>query len=144
LAVAQLTDRGRHAGLGKRGCLLGAVTAIACGLTTAVSAEVHVEGNLSALRLTAGGDALSDVLSAFGRLSSPVTTRTSVPLNDEISGAYSGSLSRVVSRLLDGYNYVIKQDSGVTEIIVFGRRGEAAVAPRALAPAARNALSRWR
>jgi hypothetical protein len=143
LADAQLTNHGRHTALGKRECLLGAVTALACGLTTAVSAEVHVEGNLSALRLTAGGDALSDVLSAFGRLS-PVTTRTSVPLNDEISGAYSGSLSRVVSRLLEGYNYVIKQDSGLTEIIVFGRRGEAAVAPRAPAPAARSALSRWR
>jgi hypothetical protein len=143
LAVAQLTKHGRHAALGKRECLLGAVTALACGLTTAVSAEVHVEGNLSALRLTAGGDALSDVLSAFGRLS-PVTTRTSVPLNDEISGAYSGSLSRVVSRLLDGYNYVIKQDSGLTEIIVFGRRGEAAIAPRAPAPAARSPVSRWR
>jgi hypothetical protein len=141
LAVAQLTNRGRHTAWRTRECLLGAVIALVCGLTTAVSAEVHVEGNLSALRLTAGGDALSDVLSAFGRLS-PVTTRTSVPLNDEISGAYSGSLSRVVSRLLEGYNYVIKQDSGLTEIIVFGRRGEAAVAPRA--PAARSALSRWR
>src|SRR6201999_2798056 len=134
LAVAQLTDHGRHAGSGKRGWLLGAVVVFACGVATAVSAEVHVEGNLNALRLTAGGDALSDVLSAFGSLSPPVTTRTSVPLNDEISGAYSGSLSRVVSRLLDGYNYVIKQESGLTEIIVFGRRGEAAVAPRAPAP----------
>jgi len=123
---------------------MAAVIALACGLATAASAEVHVEGNLTALRLTASGDALADVLSAFGALS-PVTTRTSVPLNGEVSGAYSGSLSQVVSRLLDGYNYVIKQDAGLTEIIVFGRRGEAAVAPRA-APAAatRSALSRWR
>jgi hypothetical protein len=88
-----------------------------------------------------GGDALSDVLSAFGaRL--PVKYRSSVPLNVEINGAYSGSLSQVVSRLLDGYNYAIKQDSGLTEIIVFGKRGEAAVAPQI--PVAKGALSRWR
>jgi hypothetical protein len=132
---------GRHVTMGRRRRLLGAVTALACSLATAASAEVHVEGNLSALRLTASGDALSDVLAAFGTLL-PVKYRTSVPLNVEINGAYSGSLSQVVSRLLDGYNYVIKQDSALTEIIVFGKRGEAAEAPQV--PAATGALSRWR
>jgi hypothetical protein len=132
---------GRHATRGKRGCLLWAVTALACGVVTTASAEVHVEGNLSALRVTTSGDALSDVLSAFGVLL-PVKYRTSVPLNVEINGAYSGSLSQVVSRLLDGYNYAIKQDSGLTEIIIFGKRGEAAVAPEV--PVAKGALSRWR
>ena len=97
--------------------------------------------DLRALRVTTSGDALADVLSAFGaRL--PVKYRSSVPLNVEINGAYSGSLSQVVARLLDGYNYAIKQDSGLTEIIVFGKRGEVAVAPQA--PVAKGALSRWR
>jgi hypothetical protein len=132
---------GRHAIRGKRGCLLWAVTALACAMATTASAEIHVEGDLSALRVTTSGDALSDVLSAFGALL-PVKYRTSVPLNVEINGAYSGSLSQVVSRLLDGYNYAIKQDSGLTEIIVFGKRGDAAVAPQV--PVAKGALSRWR
>jgi hypothetical protein len=131
---------GEHATLGKRGGLLAAVTALACVLATTASAEVHVEGNLSALRVTTSGDTLSDVLSAFGALL-PVKYRTSVPLNAEINGAYSGSLSQVVSRLLDGYNYVIKQDSALTEIIVFGKRGEAAVAPKL--PSVKGTLSRW-
>jgi hypothetical protein len=130
----------QHATSGKRGCLVAMVIALACGLASAAFAEVHVEGNPAALRFTASGDALSDVLTAFAA-QWPVTYRTSVPLNAEIEGAYSGSLSQVVARLLDGYNYVIKQESGLTEIIVFGKQGEAAVAP--VRPV-KGILSRWR
>jgi len=48
----------------------------------------------------------------------------------------------VVSRLLDGYNYVIKNDHGQTEIIGLGTGGEVAIPPKA--PLAKGALSRWR
>jgi hypothetical protein len=127
--------------MGKRRYLVAAVTALACGFATSASAEVHVEGDLSALRVATNGDTLSDVFSAFGS-SFDVKYRTAVPLDAEISGVYSGSLSQVVSRLLDGYNYVIKKDQGLIEIIVFGKRGEVAVPPKA--PMAKGALSRWR
>ena len=123
--------------------LSGALAAFACGLTTPASGEVYVEGNFNALRVTASGDTLSDVLSAFGS-SLPVTYRSSLPLDGEISGAYSGSLSQVVARLLDGYNYLIKQDQQRTEIVILGRRGEAAVPSKAMIPEAKGALSRWR
>jgi hypothetical protein len=127
--------------MAERRHLLAAVTALACCLGTSVSAEVRIAGDLNALRVSASGDMLSEVLSTFGTLF-PVKYRTSMPLTAEINGAYSGSFSQVVSRLLDGYNYVIKQDQGLTEIIVFGKRGEAVVAPRV--PVAKGALSRWR
>jgi hypothetical protein len=121
--------------------LLAAVMALGCGVATSAFAEVRIEGNLSALRISTNGDALCDVLSAFGtRL--PVKYRTAIPLNAEINGAYSGSLSRVVSRLLDGYNYLIKNDHDLAEIIVFGRMGEVAIPPRA--PSAKGPPSRWR
>src|SRR5262249_36098119 len=43
---------------------------------------------------------------------------------------YSGSFRQVISRLLDGYSYVIKaDDSKTTEIVVLGKRGEAAIPP---------------
>jgi uncharacterized protein YabE (DUF348 family) len=131
----------RHVTTSKSGCLLGAVTVLACGLATGASAEVDVEGDLSALRMTTSGDTLSDVLAALGA-SFPVKYRTTVPLDAEISGAYSGSLSQVVARLLDGYNYVIKRDRQQTEIIVFGRKGDIVEPPKA-APAS-GVLSRWR
>src|SRR3979409_1031439 len=127
--------------MGKRRYLLATVTSLACGFATSASAEVHVEGDLSALRVTTSGDTLSDVLSAFGP-PFHVKYRTAVPLNVEINGVYSGSFSQVVSRLLDGYNYVIKKDQDLTEIIVFGNRGEVAMPPKV--PVAKGALSRWR
>jgi hypothetical protein len=133
---------GQRTTMGKHRCWLGAVVVLACGcVATRASAEVRVEGNLSALRVTASGDALADVLSAFGT-QFPLKYRTAVPLNAEMNGAYSGSFSQVVARLLDGYNYVIKKDQELTEIIIFGKRGEVMVAPKA--PVAKGALSRWR
>lgn len=131
----------QHATPRQRRPLLGAVTALACCLGTTVSAEVRVAGDLNALRVSASGDTLSEVLSAFGTLF-PVRYRTSLPLTAEINGAYSGSFSQVVSRLLDGYNYVIKKDQGLTEILVFGKKGEAVVPPKV--PLAKGELSRWR
>ena len=127
--------------MGKCRYMFAAVAALAYGFATPASAEVQVEADLTALRVTTRGDTLSDVLSAFG---SPfhVKYRTAVPLNAEINGAYSGSFSQVVSRLLDGYNYVIRKDQDLTEIIVFGKTGEVAMPPKV--PVAKGALSRWR
>jgi hypothetical protein len=120
-----------------------AVMVLACGLATTASAraEVRVEGDPAALRLTSSGDALSEILSAFGA-SFSIRYRSSVPLNEVISGTYTGSLSQVVSRLLQDYNYVIKQDQGLSEIIVFGRKGTAALPPKP--SLSKGALSRWR
>jgi hypothetical protein len=130
-----------YTALRKHRCLFAAVMSLACGMATTALAEVRVEGNLSALRVSSNGDALSDVLSAFStRL--PVTYRTAVPLNREVNGSYSGSFSQVISRLLDGYNYIIKDDQKLTEIIVLDERGEAAVLPKV--PVAKGASSRWR
>jgi hypothetical protein len=123
--------------------LLGAAIALVCGLAANASAEVRVEGNPAALRVSASGDELSAVLSAVGDLF-PLKYHTEVPLNLEIRGNYSGSLSRVISRLLDSYNYVIKNDQGRTEIIIFGKRGEAMVSPKVAVPVTKGAMSRWR
>jgi hypothetical protein len=131
----------QHVTAGQRRRLLGTVTALACCLGTSVSAEVRVAGDVNALQVSASGDTLSEVLSAFGTLF-PVKYRTALPLTGEINGAYSGSFSQVIARLLDGYNYVIKKDQGLAEIIVFGKRGEAMVSPKV--PAGRGASARWR
>jgi len=127
--------------MARGGCLLKVVTMLACCLATGASAEVLVEGNLTALRVSASGDSLSNVLLAFGTLS-PVRLRAAIPLNAEIKATYSGSLSHVVSRLLDGYNYVIKNEDGLTEILVLGNAGEVAIPPKARL--VKGALSRWR
>jgi hypothetical protein len=122
----------------------GLWAAFICGLPLPVQAEVHVEGSPAAVRITTNRDTISDVLSGIVA-NFNFAFRTAVPLDSAASTIYSGSLAQVVSRLLDGYTYVIKTDQQKTEIVVLGRRGE--VAPRRLELEARSVkgiASRWR
>jgi hypothetical protein len=114
---------------------------LVCGLTTLARAEVHVEGSLAAVRVTSSRDKVSDVLSALATTLN-IRYRTAVPLDAPANQTYSGSIGQIMSRLLEGYSYVIKTDQDGTEIVVFGKHGDAAVAPKA--PAPKGVTSRWR
>ena len=106
-----------------RRCLFSLATALWCGLATTAYAEVHVEGSPSAVRVTTNQDAIADVLWAFTATFN-VQYRTAIPLDAAAQRLYSGSFRQVVSRLLDGYSYVIKRDQETIEVVVFGRHGE--------------------
>src|SRR6267154_2074606 len=123
---------------------LGLATALCCGLATVARADVQIEGTPAAVRIATDQAAISDVLSAFAA-TFKVTYRTAIPLDAAADATYAGSFGQVISRLLAGYNYVVKKDGETTEITVFGRRGEVAIPPPApkAAPAA-GILSRWR
>jgi hypothetical protein len=136
-----MTRTVQRATMRQRRCSLGLATALMCGLATIACAEVQVEGNPAAVRVTTSQDTISDVLSAFAEPFN-VKYRTAVPLDAAAHGTYSGSFGQVISRLLDGYSYVIKKDRETTEIVVLGRRGAAAIPPKA--PPEKGVLSRWR
>jgi len=106
-----------------------ALSVLACGLPAVAAAEVHVEGSPAAVRITTNQDAISDVLSAI-TATFHVRYRTAVPLTETANANYSGSFERVIARLLEGYNYVIKKEQETTEIVVFGKHGEATIPPR--------------
>jgi hypothetical protein len=76
--------------------------------------------------VTAGQDAIDDVLPALAATFN-VQYRTATPLDAAASKTYSRPLGQVISRLLDGYNYVIKKDQETIEIVVFSRRGEVTI-----------------
>jgi hypothetical protein len=123
-------------------CALWAV--LMSSLATAACAEVRVQGSPAAMRVTTSQDAISDVLAAIATTFN-VQYRTSIPLDALASVTYSGSFGQVISRLLDGYNYVIKREQDTTEIVVFGRRGEVAIVPPApKAPPTKSIMSQWR
>jgi hypothetical protein len=123
-------------------CALGLGAALS--LVASARAEVHVEGSPSAVRITTSQDAIADVLSAVATAFN-VRYRTAIPLDAAASATYSGSFGQVISRLLNGYNYVIKTDQETTEIVVFGRHGEVAIPPPAPeAPPAKGIVSQWR
>jgi len=90
---------------------------------TPLRAEVNVHGNSAAVHLEANNAPLSEVLSALESAFS-VRHRTSVPLDQAISGTYRGPLRRVLSRVLEGFNYYVANTvDGRIEIIVIGRSG---------------------
>ncbi|HEX4557124.1 MAG TPA: hypothetical protein VH249_24250 [Xanthobacteraceae bacterium] len=125
-------------------CAMGLATALACAVATVARADVRVEGGPAALRVMTDQAAISDVLAAFaGKFK--VSYRTAIPLDAAADAAYAGSVGQVISRLLEGYNYVVKKDGEATEITIFGRRGEVAIPPPApkVAPPA-GISSRWR
>ena len=87
--------------------------------------SLRVRGDMAAVRLDARRTTIADALSALNAAFN-MSYRSSIALDDEINGTYAGSLRRVLSRVLDGYNYVIKQYDAKLDVIILGRRGERA------------------
>jgi hypothetical protein len=80
----------------------------------------------AAIRLQACRTTVAAVLSALSDYG--ISYRSSIALNEARNGTYAGSLAQVITRVLDGYNYVIKHDSSRLEIIIYGNKGKQAVA----------------
>jgi hypothetical protein len=85
---------------------------------------LRIKGDATALQLDVHQATLGDVLTALGRFN--IQYRSQSALNGMVDGTYAGSLGHVLSRVLDGYNYAIKQSNAKLEVIVIGRRGEQA------------------
>lgn len=128
-----------------RHLLPAAVFAITMLSATSAHADVRVSGDATALRVDANQVQVADVLSAL-RATVDVRVSAQVVLDRPISGSYAGSLGQVLARVLEGYNYVVKARDGQTEIVVLGRRGDQAVAPRPVTPPAapRSLAAEWR
>jgi hypothetical protein len=99
--------------------------------------RLRVQGDPKAVRVDARQTTIADVLSGLASAFN-IRYRSSIVLNDVRTGTYSGSLRQVISRVLDGYNYVIKYEDSKLNIIVVGKVGEQAAAapPAATAPQA--------
>jgi len=94
---------------------------------TPLRAAVSVDGNSAFVHLEASNAPISDVLSAL-ETAFHIRHRTSVPLDQAVSGTYRGPLRRVLSRVLDGFNYYVATTAeGRMEITIVGRPGAAAV-----------------
>jgi hypothetical protein len=125
-------------------CALAGAAMLAAGPVPLARAEVQVEGNPAAVRVTIDHAAISDVLSALAA-TFKVTYRTSIALDAPAEATYAGSFGQVMARLLDGYNYVVKTEGGTIEVVVLGRRGEVAIPPPGPKPTPNaSVMSRWR
>ncbi len=105
---------------------------------TSVLGDVQVRGTPEAARVEAQGGSIDEVLAALGK-AFDLRWQSPAPLDKRLTGTYEGSLNRVLARVLDGYNFVLKASQGRLEITVLGPRGARAVAagaPGTASPAA--------
>ena len=110
---------------------LGAVLALGPNLAFA---ETQVRGTPDAVRIEAKNASVDEILIAL-RNSFGVQFQSSGKLEKQINGTYSGSLQRVLARLLDGSDYVLKTVDGRVELTMLAARQPAA-ATAAPSPAA--------
>jgi hypothetical protein len=108
---------------------------------------VSVEGTAAALRVKAQQASLTEVL---GALEARLGVRHSalIALDDvTVGGTYSGTLEDVLRRLLAGFNYVIKTQEAMVEVVIVGRPGDApqpSVDKPPAPPANANPAAQWR
>jgi hypothetical protein len=62
---------------------------------------------------------LKDILAELGKKFN-LQLESSANLDKQLTGNYQGSLQHVVSRLLEGYNYIIRADEAGLDVTVFG------------------------
>lgn len=132
----------RSSNLGARAAiLLGVALAIA---TTPAVAELRVRGSAEAVRIEARDTSVAEILSALSRALN-MHYQSSANLDKRLSGTYAGPLSRVLARVLDGYNFVLKTDNGSVALTVLGAPNAAAAvtpsAPRVVRRPAEGAAS---
>jgi hypothetical protein len=106
-----------------------------------VHADVRVSGDAKAVQLDATQSTVAEALSAL-ESAFPLRVNTSAALDGAISGIYTGALPAILSRLLQGYNYVIRRQASEIEVTVIGAQGNrAAAVERPRQPPSNPALS---
>ena len=105
----------------------------------AARAEVLVSGDAIDVTVEVQDATVEDVMVAlqarFG-----LRYRSTAPLARRISGTHQGPLSRVVARVLDGYDFVLETNTADVEVTVYGavkqQESNAATSVPRIAPAA--------
>jgi hypothetical protein len=121
--------RSRNFGI-RAAILLGAASAMT---TTPALAEMRVRGTPEAVRIEARDSSVAEILSALSHTFN-MHYQSSANLDKRLSGTYAGPLSRVLARVLDGYNFIVKTDNGNIAVTVLGPPGAAAAAAASSAP----------
>lgn len=100
-----------------RPILAGFAAAMLLLASADAQAAVRVSGTRAAVRIETDNSSLRDVLEAL-RKSFGIRYHGADGLNDPVSGTYSGSLQRVLSRLLREHNFVMRPLAGGIDVTV--------------------------
>jgi hypothetical protein len=92
-----------------------------CAATAGAGAEVQISGGADSFVLRARNATMAEVLSGIHSALDIGIEATGSPAR-QFTGTYSGSLRHVLSRLLEGENYVIRTSASGVDIIFVGPR----------------------
>jgi hypothetical protein len=84
-----------------------------------VRAEVSITGARDDVRLEVDNTAIEDVMDALGA-NFALRYRSMAPLGRRITGTHRGVLERVIARVLDGYDFVMRTGPDGIEVTVYG------------------------
>ena len=104
------------------GCVVIAL-GLLCARPDASRAELRIEGDETALRVIADQAPVSEILEAL-RAKFRLRYRA-VDSDRHVTGTISGTLHRVVVRLLDGHDFVVQRSAQGVEILQLAPRGGA-------------------
>ncbi len=113
--------------------LTGGLAALGLACLSAFSAsqtnaEVLVDGGRDEMQVRVENDTVGHVLEALGQNVS-LRYRSAAPVDRVIGGRFSGSLAQVLSRVLAGYDFVVRYDLQGVEIFVVRENGAAPTPP---------------
>ncbi len=104
-----------------------AALAIALVVPVVAFASARVSGSAQSVTVDAQNSSIKEILSVLTKQLN-LQVRSSVDLDRQAAGTYQGSLPRVVARLLEGYNFIIKTNEQGIEVTVLGSQNDLSTA----------------
>jgi hypothetical protein len=102
-------------------------------LALPAAAKTEVRGQPHAVELVAEDAMVGEVLAALSA-AFPLTYKPGPGLEHRVTGTYSGTLQRVLGRILEGYDHVIRDSADGLEIVALRARASGARALSAATP----------
>jgi hypothetical protein len=99
-------------------CAIAIPIAIALAPTSG-RAEVQVRGTLQAVVIEAQNATVEETVVALGA-KFKIQFRSAVNLDRQLNGTFEGTLQQALSRILRGYNFIVKSGQGGLEITMLG------------------------
>jgi hypothetical protein len=90
------------------------------------SESLRVEGDAASVHLDVHKTTIGDVLAALAD-SFDISYSSKISLTETRDGTYQGSLRQVIARMLDGYDFAIRQQKSKLDVMVFEKVGGQAV-----------------
>ena len=107
---------------------------------TAALAIAEVSGSPQEVSIKAQNSSIEEILSALSR-EFHIQYHSSANLEKHLTGTYQGSLQRVLMRILEGHNFIVKANNGQIEVTIFGTQTAPGTAIAAATPAVPKAAS---